>query len=136
MIPHQEHWIKQDILRLRNECKELLLVDQPPPRSIIQGKINIKHFIYQNEKLNQQVTDSLNDKSINAMKRKLKCRELHLIELRKRIDKLKEQQHCNEKTISQVITQNNKLKQQLVNIQKDNCSLIEINLKQKEQIQF
>lgn len=78
---------KQDIIKIRDTCKQDILNHKPPPRSFIKGNINLKHFIYHIESLKQQLQNNqLNEQNQN---RKLKQRELQLEELRKRIQRIK-----------------------------------------------
>ena len=87
-MSNQIYWTKKHIHNLQQECEVAIIEDNPPPRAIIKGKINIKHFIYHLENLKIK---------IEIMKRKLNQRELQLKELRKRIVKLNEQLYNTKK---------------------------------------
>lgn len=105
-----------DIVNLQNEVRTDILNDKPPPRPIIGGKINLKHFIYQIEILNRKINELQQMESLDVCRRKLNNRNLQVNELRKRIQKLKfenlEMSKLKQK-IKNLSTEKEELKRQL-----------------------
>lgn len=107
MIPYIQYWKKIDLINLKKECKQYFLDDKPPPRCIIQGKINLKHFLYQIHKLKQMI--QTNESIHVVISRKLKNRELQIKELRQRVDRQKTCIAQHEKEIARLKLKNKKL---------------------------
>ena len=117
-----KYWKLKDIKKLREECINQISLDQPPPRCIEKGKVNIKHFIYHNEKLKhdmQKLQQTIKKENIHktesyvqlqndlkSTSRKLQSRNLQMIELRKRINKLNEQISSDKKILNKSGKQN------------------------------
>lgn len=137
MIPYKPNWTKLDLIQLQQECNKYFEEDNPPPRSIIQGKINLRHFLYQNIKLQQTIKFN-KDESNKTFQRILNCRELQIKELRKRIEKEKavniyNKQH--DKRITELEIQNKKLNMMLKKIKEENAIYKTQCLKQSNEIE-
>lgn len=107
MIPHKHYWKKIDLTNLKEECKQYFLDDRPPPRRIIQGKINLKHFLYQIHKLQRIIV---------VIQRKLHGRELQIKELRQRYERQKTYIIQHEKEITRLNLENKKLTRLMMKI--------------------
>ena len=127
-------WTCKDILDIRNVCKKSIAQNNPPPRAILRGEINVEHFIYHNESLKLQIEvlkkklttechvasvtqEHMNDRKLQKQyvisQRKLNNRNLQLEQLKKRISNLhtvntKLQKEINLKQIQIVKIENEK----------------------------
>lgn len=134
-----------DVEKLQNECKNEINKGKPAPRCIKKGQINVKHFIYHNQKLRnkiqnlQQTLAKLDENHLqNKLKstiRKLNNRELQLKELRKRIDHLNQQIVNNKIKINELTLINSQFQQNIKNLETKNENLRnELHLNKQENI--
>ena len=119
-----KYWQQRDINELRNECQKDINDDKPPPRCIKQGQINIKHFIYHNQKLRNQ---------LKSTTRKLNGRDLQIEQLRKRIDNLNKQLLNDKTKINELTSTNSQFNQNITNLERKNKNLInQLHLSKQE----
>jgi len=133
MFSKTKNWRSKDVTQLRQICRKNIKSNHPPPRAIIQGQINLEHFIYHNEVLKDKIKTLQNEtnscikqqqlfinleKEYKICQRKLKNRDLQLKQFRKRIVNL-------ESLNKDIKIELNLSKEQITNIQNESNSKVQ-----------